>query len=283
MLKHYRPFFSILLAIFSTFTSTFKVHAEDNLNPPVAPVIEEAWVAYATANYFSLLEVTIASVHAFSTRPIVAVGVNDDIPFSTEKYPRLIKKRINVDLQARPAYVYKPQALLEANVTKGIYIDADAILNRGCDELFNHCALVNDHPLCPVHEDEAPVAYATMEFFGIAQRSMHYVHADLIVFSSKCLPFITHWHNTCMDHCYLGNPCWDETLLNVLLWKQGATDQLFRCDPYNAYIDRYLALDPSEDNQPPYNHWFVFHGNKDPQRGWNMLRSLQERANQSRL
>lgn len=272
MLKKYLYSFFLFLVIFS---SSIKVSAKEAQIEEAFP--NEGWVVYATPNYFSLLEITIASVHSFSQRSIVAVGVNSDIPFSTEKYPRLIKKRIDVDLQNLSIYLYKPKAILASGLQRGIYIDADAILNQGCDELFKYCEKAGNYPLCPRHEDEAPVSQESMNFFGVTSRSMHYVHADVIVFSARCKDFLSEWCETCLNYPWLGNPCYDETLLNIFLWKIGATEQLFTCDPYNAYFERYLSLDPSEIRNTPYNHWYMFHGNKYPERGWDMLRRLQNK------
>ncbi len=122
-------FFHILCAL--CFVSS-SVLAEDSNS-------QEGWVAYATEDYFSLLEIAIASAHTFSTRPIVAVGLNADVPFSTQKYPRLIKKRIDVSMEWVRPYIFKPLAILTAGLKRGVYIDADAILNKGCDALFAFC------------------------------------------------------------------------------------------------------------------------------------------------
>lgn len=238
---------------------------------------KEAWVMYATPNYFSLMEITLESAHAFSTRPIIAVGVNADIPFSTEQFPRLIKKRIDVNLENQfSIYLVKPKAILEAKVENGVYIDADILLNQGCDKLFEYCSLVQDHPLCPAHEKEAWVLEDAMHFFGVYARSMHYVHADVIVFSQQCKSFLSEWNAMCVNYPSLGVPCFDETFMNVLLWKYGATEQLPTIDPYNSYFNTYLDLEDSSKKLPPYSHWFLFHGNKDPRREWEMLQKLKE-------
>lgn len=240
---------------------------------------KEAWVVFATESHFALLEVAVAGIHAFSTRPVVAVGVNADIPFSLEKYPRLFKKRIDVDLNERKAYYYKPQAILAADLDYGIYLDADAIPNIGCDYLFEVARQVGDYPLLPRHEDEAYVLEEAMQFFGIEKRSMHYAHSDVVVYSRNCLPFMIEWSDICLKYPWLGYPVWDETLINVLLWKKGATEQLYICDPYNAYFGDYLGMSQEKIATDPYNHWFVFHGNKDVDRGWRMLDALKRKHN----
>ncbi len=86
---------------------------------------KEGWVVFATEDYFDLLEVAIASVHAFSTRSVLAFGVNADIPFSLEKYPRLIKKRIDVDLSQESIFFQKPRVIYASGLDYGVYIEAD--------------------------------------------------------------------------------------------------------------------------------------------------------------
>lgn len=238
----------------------------------------EGWVVFANENYFPLLEVTIASIHAFSSRPVIAVGVNADIPFSTETYPRLIKKRIDVDLHERLIYYYKPQAILAADLDYGIYVDADAILNQGCDDLFLYCHLLDEFPLCPTHENEyAPVFQSSMDFFEVSERSMRYVHSNLVIFSKECRSFLLDWNDLCLNYTWYGMPCWDESLINILFWKRKATRQIPLCDPYDSFVDKYLSLDLSEMQQPPYNNWFLFHGNKNPQTGWEILKKLKQK------
>lgn len=255
------------------FSISHSIHADE-----VEPYPEEGWVVFANESYFPLLEVAIAGLHTFSTRPVVAVGINADIPFSLEKYPRLIKKRIDVDLNARLVYFYKPQAILAADLEYGIYLDADALVNKGCDKLFEEARRVKDYPLLPRHEDDAYVLWDATEFFGVKRRSMHYVHSDVIVYSKKCLPFLMEWSEICLNYPWLGVPVWDETLINVLLWKKGAAEQLYICDPYNAYFQDYLDLPYETIAQPPYDKWFMFHGNKDVERGWRMLEALKHKC-----
>ena len=58
--------------------------------------IDEAYVTFSTANYFPLVEVLIQSVEAFSSHPIVVIGVNADVPFSSQRYPHMIKRRMDI-------------------------------------------------------------------------------------------------------------------------------------------------------------------------------------------
>ncbi|HEY5236700.1 MAG TPA: hypothetical protein VIJ14_11020, partial [Rhabdochlamydiaceae bacterium] len=113
-------------------------------------LIEEAFVTYATANYFPLVEALLDSIKVFSTRPIVVFGVNADIPFSSDKYPFMVKKRIDLDSQSKESVFFaKPKAILESGVLRGIYVDSDIVLNVGFDVLFEQCKRDVTYPICP--------------------------------------------------------------------------------------------------------------------------------------
>jgi hypothetical protein len=57
---------------------------------------KEAFVTFSNnqPSYLALLKILLDSVHAFSTRPIIAFGIDVDLDIDTQKYPRVIKRRI---------------------------------------------------------------------------------------------------------------------------------------------------------------------------------------------
>lgn len=233
----------------------------------------EAWITFATSNYFELLEVTIASAHAFSSRPIIAVGVNADIPFSQEKYPRLIKKRINLDNLSFIFY-QKPRIMLESGLKYGVYIEADDILNRGCDDLFEYARLEREYPLCPTHPNDPDDVFNIMEILKVNRKSMHYVHGH-VIFSHKCMPFIKEWYETCLQYPHAPANHSDEIVLNVLLWKKGITEQVPLYDPWYENVVNYLNATPTVRDASPYSYWKMFHGAKDPRIAWQVFDLIQ--------
>ncbi len=246
--------------------SSMLASAEDS--PP-----SEAWVAFATADYFRLLEVTIASVHAFSTRPIIAVGVNEDIPFSTQQYPRLIKKRVDVDLKKESVFNQKPRSILESGVDFGVYIEADDILIAGCDTLFAYAHRERPYPLCPTHGQDPNNQERLMEVLNVSEKSMPYVHGH-VIFSKQCMPFIKEWLDHCLEYRDFAINA-DETILNVLLWKHQVTEQVPAYDPYYyGSLGPYLKLTPEAARQSPYSSWKMFHGCKNPIFSWWFLQVL---------
>lgn len=228
------------------------------------PIIEEAFVAFATSNYFPCIKILLESVKAFSTRKIVVFGLNADVPFSTDEYPCLIKKRIDVDLEQVSAYHWKPRVLLECGVKYAIYIDADLILNAGVDSLFELCREAKQFPICPIHPNDPNDQGNLMKALGVAKKSMPYVHNDQIIFSEECRPFIEEWLFTGITYQHLA-PRHDEKVLNVLLWKHGATRYAESTDPYFESVNDYVA------GKLPGKNCYMFHGCKNMSRARKVL------------
>ena len=57
---------------------------------------KEAFVTFSNnaPTYLALLKVLLDSVHAFSTRPIIAYGIDVDLDIDVNQYPRVIIRRI---------------------------------------------------------------------------------------------------------------------------------------------------------------------------------------------
>ena len=60
------------------------------------PQPKEAFVTFSNnaPTYLALLKILLDSVHAFSTRPIIAYGIDVDLNIDVAQYPRVIKRRI---------------------------------------------------------------------------------------------------------------------------------------------------------------------------------------------
>ena len=58
---------------------------------------KEAFVTFSNnqPQYLAVLKVLLDSVHAFSTRPIIAFGIDVDLDIDLKQYPRVIKRRIS--------------------------------------------------------------------------------------------------------------------------------------------------------------------------------------------
>lgn len=263
----------VCISLFHAFT-----YAATYVETPTT--IEEGFVTFATPNYFGVLEVLLESVHHFSTRPIVVFGVGCDIPWSTQRFPRMIKKRLD-NCQGN-IFAQKPRIMLESGLKYGVYVEADDIANQGVDKLFEWAHMVKDFPLCPIHPHDPNDQANIMQFLNVKTKSMHYIHAH-VIFADSCKKFIAEWYDACvLLGQYARNA--DETILNVLLWKYGVTDHLLVYDPYFENYEEYTT-----DEHPPrgFNqdrlYYYLFHGCKDAVMARKVLKALIENASRSNL
>jgi len=68
----------------------------DSQNSNISEQPKEAFVTFSNnqPKYLAVLKVLLDSIHAFSTRPIIAFGIDVDLDIDTKEYPRVIKRRI---------------------------------------------------------------------------------------------------------------------------------------------------------------------------------------------
>ena len=259
----------------------FHLISQERVNYTKEGLIQEAYVTYATENYFPLVEVLLDSVKAFSSRPIVVFGVNADVPFSTEKYPFMIKKRIDIESSSKEnVFFTKPRVFLESKICNGVYVDSDIILNKGADILFEHCNFIYAFPLAPLFPGEVNNQKDLMDALGIKKKSMPYVHAPLIIFNSSTFAFMHEWREHNVKYGHLAK-CHDETILNVLLWKHKVKNAYINlCDPYYALAYDYLSGGTSQHQIHGYKNWvgkidfYTFHGCKDAYEAKKILNLL---------
>lgn len=269
---------NIIKFFFSFLTCVLSIHAKSDVAK-----IEKGYVAYATENFYPYLEILLDSHKAFSKYPIVVFGINSDIPFSTDKYPLLIKRIIYVPFIDRDSIMFaKPKIILLSNIKNGIYVDADMILNDGVDNLFDNHKNIKNYPLCPeyIYDNNGQRLKDLMRAMKVSYKTLPYVQAQLI-FSDKCKDFLIEWEKSCrrfknlsmkVDH--------DESVLNVLLWKYNAKDCVNCWEPW--YPLAYDYINDTLENHPNLGyermigklHYYMFHGCKDTQISRNILNSL---------
>jgi hypothetical protein len=242
-------------------------------------MIPEAFVTHTDRRFLRLSEVLVRGLAHFSRRPVVVFGVDVDIDYDA---PNLVKRRIESDGE-HIAYS-KLRAILESEVEHGVYLDADNVPNRGVDALFAAPPEVGAYPLLPRHPRDLgdDVNGEWMGRLGVREKSMPYVHSCTIAFSPACRAFLEECQRVCGDCDRTGEhpPVVDETILNALLWKHGATRSLSSCNIPHRFFERYLdgtfESDPEFESRfggHPY-HFHTFHYCKDPERAQSMLDRL---------
>ncbi|CAF2130041.1 unnamed protein product, partial [Rotaria magnacalcarata] len=258
------------------FTSTFN----DTHNTNVFDQPKEAFVTFSNnqPSYLALLNVLLDSVHAFSTRPIIAFGIDVDLNIDTNKYPRVIKRRIAQSDCGPSVYFCKIHAIVSSNVEYGVLMETDDVVNYNVDVLFDVLHVwPYPLPLSPRHPDDPQNYDIYMKNHNVSKRTTPYIHAH-IIWNYRAIPFLKKLHSLLRQGDFQGAN-FDETAVNVMLWKAGANHTLCKYDPYHTYGDAYIRW-PTITNCSQYCHtaFITLHGCKEHQVSSDLLTTLKANA-----
>jgi len=233
---------------------------------PLNSTPSEAFVTFANnnPNYLALLINVLDSVHYFSTRPIIAYGIDVDLDLNITKYPRLIKRRLTQKDCGPSIYFCKIYAIVSSQVDYGIYIEADTLVNWNVDILFDVLhRWPYPLPLAPRHPDDPRNYHNFLKTFKVdyKDRRTPYIHAH-ISWNYRAYPFLQQ-ALTLMRQGHFMGANYDETGINVLLWKAKANHTLCKIDPYFSFLSAYES---NEMTCKSYCHtaFVLIHGSKNP-------------------
>jgi hypothetical protein len=271
----------------STLPSLFSTRTRDLTFPelpisglPVNSIPSEAFVTFSNnkPEYLAVLTNLLDSVHYFSTRPIIAYGIDVDLDLDVKKYPRLIKRRLRKKDCGSSIYFCKIHAIIESKLDYGVHLEADSVVNWNVDILFD---VVHRWPyplpLAPRHPDD-PRNYASfLEKFQLDfnNRITPYIHAQFS-WNYRAYPFFQRALDL-MRKGYFSGANYDETGINILLWQAKANHTLCKLDPYFSYLSAY------ESNQTichEYCHtaFILMHGSKDAKTMRDVFQRLKKHA-----
>lgn len=232
---------------------------------------EELFIVFCTKSHEALLEVLVNSVHKFSTRHILAYGIDFDITLANKTYPRLLTRRIKHSDCGLNIYSCKPYTIMITNTTNGVYFDVDNVAGHYVDKLFEILkAWDGPHPLSPIHESDPRNQYGFMDNFQIKTKSMPYVHGH-VLWKSAHKEFIKEWWQLAQ---HINGANYDETALNMVLWKHNYKHTACKYDPYFSFSEYYFSEKDHNDGVPIIN--IIFHGAKHPDQSMAVLKKLEE-------
>ncbi|UJR25606.1 hypothetical protein I4U23_006950 [Adineta vaga] len=239
---------------------------------------KEAFVTYIdnSENYRDLLAQLLISIHHFSTRPVIAYGFNIDLNFDTKKYPRLIQRRLNRSDCGESIFFCKIHAIIESKLDYGVQIDADSVVNWNIDLLFDVVRRwPHPFPLAPRHPDD-PKNYKTfLKTFDvdIKTRITPYIHAQFS-WNYRAYPFFNRTLRLMREGNFVGAN-FDETAVNILLWKARVNHTLCKIDPYASFISDY---ETQSKTCKEYCHtaFMIMHGSKKASDAYHILKRLKK-------
>jgi len=232
---------------------------------PLNSTPNEGFITFSDNNpkYLALLTNLLDSIHYFSSRPIIAYGIGVDLDIDIKKYPRLIKRRLNEEDCGPSIYFCKIHAIIESKLDYGVHLDADSVVNWNVDILFDVIhRWPYSLPLAPRHPGD-PHNYATyLKKFQLDFNNLTtpYIHAQFS-WNYRAYPFFQQALNF-MRQGHFSGANYDETGINILLWKAKANHTLCKIDPNYIYLSAYES---NEKTCQEFCHtaFIIFHGAKN--------------------
>jgi hypothetical protein len=239
--------------------------------------MKEGYVVFVNDNpkYISLLNILVESVINFSTRPIEVFSINFDYKHSSDK---VITKKIEIPRVGFDTICYsKLYASFNSEFDYGVQLDADFIITKKMDLLFDKCKNVGKLPLCSLHPEDPNNQQEIMNILGVEHKTQPYVHATYL-FSNETKDFLKEcfeFSNYCLENNIIPKN-YDETILNVMLWKNNAKLWI---DPYDIYYEVFLRGENIENAYPSdFNlNFYSCHGQKNPDEAMKILNILIEK------
>ncbi|CAF0771689.1 unnamed protein product [Rotaria sordida] len=253
----------------------FSQHIRRSINRSHYP--KEAFVTFTNSRpqYLELLDVLLDSIHLFSKRPVIIFSIDFDLIINFTRHPRVTIKRISQKNCGPTIFACKLLAIVSSELNYGIQLDIDSVVNYNIDLLFDmlHVWPYN-LPLAPKHPDDPKNYRFYMEQNKVKYRTVPYMHASF-VWTYRAYPFIRHVL-TLMQHGAFMGANYDETAMNVMLWKAKTNHTLCKYDPYGPlYLEKYEKPQKSPACLPYCDGvYLVFHGQKDSLISKNILERL---------
>lgn len=231
-------------------------------------ILKEAFVTFATPSHFGLLEVLIESVHLFTKKYIVAFGIDGEIPFSSEKYPRLIKRFATIKDCGGHIYFCKPYAIINSNIQYGVYVEADDIVTHSVEVLFEIIRIwKGSHTLSPIHPADPKDLVHHMKYFNISKQTTHYLHAH-VIWNPHSFKFLKEWYSICLSRVF-SDANYDESALNIAIWKNKGHAVCLYDPNYSHYLSKAKSIAGL-----PILYVFI-HGCKDANLAKSLLLSVK--------
>ena len=283
---------------------------------------KKAYVLYGTESYKETIQACVDSIKTVSSVPIIVYMMNSDVDIKgtvtinwkcdvgnpeQEKYINRNSSEIYKILIQRPAIV--KDALRYANVVA--YVDSDSVATKYIDSIFNYFPKNNIYPYfvegiydwmiidgkggAESRDDlTTTLEHSACELFSVDQSVRdRYRQTGYFVAGQWCKEFLDDWWWMCNHPRILQNPqhyapYHEETIANVLLWKNKQMDGLpyiyingsldivknVEFHNYKKQISHFVTI-PARESE-----LLFYHGEKD---AVTMYRMIERQKNKLRI
>jgi hypothetical protein len=246
-------------------------------------VSSKGFVIFTTVNqpYFNLASVAVKSLLRFSKHDVFVVGINGRIPW---KHDRILTESVSLSKPNFENICYlKTQSSLLSPFQQSLQMDADMVASPSIDKVFDLERSKSSFPKGALHPFDPVNQLGLMKLLGVSAKTQPYVHATYL-YDMNSVPFleeVAEIERWIIKRRFFGMgytpPNFDETILNVALWKHRAYDSFI--ETYDPSFESFL--EPRGDRTmkeifgfPVHRH--IMHGQKCPTCAAETLTRLDE-------
>jgi len=228
--------------------------------------------------YIDLTDILVESILEFSKYDIEIFSINYKYNHSSN---RVHNRIINLDIVNYDTICYsKLYSTFNSMFDYGVQLDADMIITKEADNLFEDCIKIKNTPLGSLHPHDPNNQQNIMEFLNVKEKTQPYVHATYL-FSNSCKLFLEECYKISQELLKLKiRPSnLDETIYNVMLWKYGSVDYV---DCYDPMYDVFLAHDAKEFGgyrDMKKINYYICHGQKNYNDAKVIFNKIKENIN----
>jgi len=239
-----------------------------------------SYVCFTKDDYYvELLNVLIESIKLYSEHDLYVYAI-DFKKENLQKIKHIDNSRFKVidfkeNKNCTNMYNYKAHILTDFIINGysdyACYLDIDCIITPHCDDIFDKIDLVSgDVPISSIHPNDIGEKDISMnnllKLYNI-NKSCHFVHNDLILFSKNNLKFMYDWSLMCIESNSI--TIWDEYVYNVALWKYKVSNNHY-LETHDCYFELF--------NTSPQTRYstFIYHGCKDINRLLEVFSSMKD-------
>jgi hypothetical protein len=230
----------------------------------------------SSPQFLGLLEVLIDSVLNFTSYDIEVFGINFEY-----KHPnkRVRTQRLDFNGESFLDICYnKIVAATKSSFDLSMHLDADMIITKDIEKIFDFKNQIDRYILCPLHENDhnylkfnklEPMngENQLMEILNIPSKTQPYVHADTFLYNKNSIAFLESVLDL-INFCKKNNIflyAQDETAINVLLWKSQQNSKYLE-----SYDGHFHHFEDCSTNQK----YLIAHGCKNPEQARNIYNKL---------
>lgn len=263
-------------------------------------------ITHANEQYLKTAESLVKSFLEFSKTPVVLYTLNCEADFD---YPNLIKIPFSTNFKQQPKLVYdskgdyfkdgddeysyltltqKASVILDAlnrGIEVGCYIDSDMICNNNFDSIFDYQGEIEDYPIATegpfqymLYKGKTNLEDPLMKLLDVpAENRTWYRQTNTILFNQNCKKFISEWQSVCESEDIIKDwrnlaPYHEETILNVLLWKNKKNKYLPQTFLNTVNVDTIKYFKNHNEDKDWNDNMGRFqipiHENEGADRGW---------------